>query len=900
MSRRRARSGRAQSLARRGPGRCARPAFVRLEPEAGESWTIRLRLSAGLIAALLAGTASTALQAQETVNPAESSPPARPTEPAPPAEPAPAPTPSEPAEAEAPPQIDFMGADGKPLPPELQRQLEEQIRNNPPPTVKRDPPPAAGPDLPTGPGGREVVVTGQRPRGSVIGDIPPERTLNPLDIRAYGANDIGELIQTLGPQVSSDRGREDGDPVVLLNGKRVSSFAEIAKFPTEAIERMEIFPEELSLKYGYRADQKVVNVVTLERFSSRVGQLTYSVPTEGGRDTGRVDANYLLIRGDTRFNFDADYGRSGSLLESERTILKAPGAPDLGRFRTLLPETERLVLSGTVSGNVLGDVASTLNGRFESNRNESLLGPGPTGALTRDTDTRVMHLGTAHNGMAGKWLWSLTGNYDRVRTETFTDTNDVLGARDEARSLNSLADAELVLSGAVLNLPAGPLSMSVRGGVELRDFSSRSLRGGVEQRARLSRDRGAIQANFDLPIARRRKNVLASLGDLSANANFEIEELSDLGTLRTFGYGFNWSPIKKLNLIASVTDEDGAPTVEQLGGPLVVTPNVRTYDFTRREVVDITRVFGGNPDLRPDDRRVISLGANARPFRNADFNLIFEYTNTRIDNPIAAFPIATPQIEAAFPERFTRDLDGRLLRIDSRPLNFRRSDQEQLRSGFNFTRTLGKMPAGMQNANIRFVGGGEGNLRSALPPGARIVRPEPGSATSRRVENMTSRLLFGFYHTWHWKDEIRVREGAAVLDLLNGSAIGNRGGRPRHELELEAAIFKGGLGARVTVDWQSGTRVRGLPAGPGGTVSDLSFSAYSTVNINLFANLADRFGGAEAPDWLKGTRVGIGINNLLNSRPNVEDEAGSTPLSYQPAFVEPLGRFVSFNLRKVF
>ncbi|MEO7177696.1 MAG: TonB-dependent receptor, partial [Allosphingosinicella sp.] len=250
---------------------------------------------------LLAGTASTALKAQETMKPAA------PTRPAP-AEERPASAPADPARTApakdgAPSKFEFIGADGQPLPPELQKQLEEQLRNDPPLPVKRDPP-RPGPDLPTGAAGKDIVVTGQRPRGSVIGDIPPERTFNPLDIRAYGANDIGELIQNLGPQVSSNRGRGDGDPVVLLNGRRVSSFAEIAKFPTEAIERMEIFPEELSLKYGYRADQKVVNVVTVERFSSRVGQLTYAVPTEGGRDTARIDANYLVIRGDTRFNFD--------------------------------------------------------------------------------------------------------------------------------------------------------------------------------------------------------------------------------------------------------------------------------------------------------------------------------------------------------------------------------------------------------------------------------------------------------------------------------------------------------------------------------------------------------------------------------------------------------------------
>ena len=38
--------------------------------------------------------------------------------------------------------------------------------------------------------GEEIVVMGQKPRGSVVGDIPPENVLNPRDIRATGAADL--------------------------------------------------------------------------------------------------------------------------------------------------------------------------------------------------------------------------------------------------------------------------------------------------------------------------------------------------------------------------------------------------------------------------------------------------------------------------------------------------------------------------------------------------------------------------------------------------------------------------------------------------------------------------------------------------------------------------------------
>ena len=42
----------------------------------------------------------------------------------------------------------------------------------------------------------------------------------------------------------------------------------------------------------------------------------------------------------------------------------------------------------------------------------------------------------------------------------------------------------------------------------------------------------------------------------------------------------NWSPIKKISFIASYTDEQGAPTTNQINDPVVVTPNVSVFDFT--------------------------------------------------------------------------------------------------------------------------------------------------------------------------------------------------------------------------------------------------------------------------------------------------------------------------------
>lgn len=786
-------------------------------------------------------------------------------------------------------KLQFRSLDGKPLPPEILRQLEERFKDEPPPTS-----PGGGPGTGTGTGTSDIVVAGERPRGSVIGNIPPERSFSQLDIRAFGADNIAALLDAVSAQTSSNRGRGDSSPVTLLNGRRVSDFSEIARIPSEAIERMEIFPEELALKYGYRPDQKVVNIVTFQRFRSKVGQVAFLTPGEGGRESGVANADFLRINGDTRMSLGGTYSRADALLERERDVRQFAGTPELGRFRTLLPATEQFGFNGVISGHVLNDISATLNGRIDVNHAESLLGLGPNGPLRRNSDRTVAHLGTTLNRRIGRWQWTTTANYDHNESTVLTDAADGTDRRDLARSTDRLANADFLFSGPVVSLPAGPLSTSVRFGADFRDFTSRASFGTANSSADLSRDRGAAQVDVDLPILSRKEGKGSPLGNLSVNANGSVERLSDAGTLTTYGYGLTWSPIPAVSLVASATHEEGAPTLEQLGGPLLVTPNVRTFDFIRREVVDIARIAGGNPDLRNDDRHVVRLGLNVRPLPKTDLSFSVDYVSTRIDNPIAAFPILTSQIETAFPGRFSRDAQGRLDGIDGRAINFAESNQEQIRWGINFTRPLGPVPALLRDARVKVYTSVEDARRAN--PNLVFSQSESNSALARGAANLTSRLFLSLYHNWYLEDSILLRNGLPSLDLLNGGAVDFLGGRRRHEIDFQAGAFKHGLGTRLSVSWRSGTEVRGF-GGPDGV---LGFNDYAVVNLNLFANLGERFEKKPALGWLKGMRATLGVTNLFNTRPQVRDQTGATPLSYQPAYLDPLGRMLTFNVRKVF
>ena len=119
------------------------------------------------------------------------------------------------------------------------------------------PPPASEEPLPSAQ--NEIVVTAQRIRGSVDTDVPPVVELTEADIAAYGADSLTDLVAQLSPQTGSGRGRGGGQPVILVNGQRIASFRELRNYPPEAIQKVEVFPEEVALQYGYSADQRVIN-----------------------------------------------------------------------------------------------------------------------------------------------------------------------------------------------------------------------------------------------------------------------------------------------------------------------------------------------------------------------------------------------------------------------------------------------------------------------------------------------------------------------------------------------------------------------------------------------------------------------------------------------------------------
>lgn len=668
------------------------------------------------------------------------------------------------------------------------QQAQPQVPTQTPPPVA-DEPEAEAPTATADPDSYDlgtVAVTGQRLRGAVDTDIPPDVSLSAEEIQAYGAGNIAELLTYLEPLTRSSRGRGDNQPVMLVNGRRTTGFREIQGIPSEAIERMDILPEEVALQFGYRADQRVVNFVLKSNFRSLSGQVQARLPTEGGRTSTEIGGNALRISGAQRMSLDVEYERATPLYESERDIVRDPAsAPyddDLSAYRTLLSASEQSTVRGTYKTDINGSTQGTINAGLEDTSSDSFNGlPGvalnvPAGnpnspfpddvevfrfldapsALSRQSDTLTGNVGIVLDGFIGEaWRWTVTGGYDRTETETTTgrgysaapfqarltandptanpfgvlSTSDFAALpTDTASSVSQSLAAELVLNGDVFELPAGDVSSTFRFGADTQSLDSTSVRSGVTSDRSQSRDRLNAQASFDVPITG--PDVLEKLGELSANFNAGYEDLSDFGGLSTLGFGVNWAPVEPLSFLVSYTDEQGAPTISQLNDPILATPNVPVFDFATGQTVLVTRINGGNPNLNSDNRKVFKAGFTLRPLKETDLSLNSTWTRSTTDDSINGFPAITPDLEAALPGRFVRDADGDLISYDARPLNFARAERQDIRTGFNFSRAFGAPTAPAAGARGGMPGAAPG---AARPAGGTVIMMGPGGGDGPRA-----------------------------------------------------------------------------------------------------------------------------------------------------------------------
>ena len=701
----------------------------------------------------------------------------------------------------------------------------------------------------------EAVVSA--PRGETIGGAAPLLELSPSELESYGVDTLSDLVDALKPLTRSSR--SDQLPVILING-HLAGQVEFQNIPREAIERVEVLPETVALQYGFSENQRVLNFILRAHYRAAPTRLSGSVATEGGDATLAADSSLVQLEGEARTTLWASY-KDNSWLRARQRGIEVPDSKDL----TLQPAKTDATLAGTVSRSILG-VSSSLEASLDAASSRSLQGLTNDGSvataiavpLEQTLDETTARIASQLTGLWGNFVWGATAFYLRDRSHSTSEIGfDADGEllADRTDSTLNVGNLQLSLSGPVLSLPEGPIIANVKFALQYQGFAAENAMPELPlTHSNLVRSDRLGNFNASVPLASH--NRLGWLGDLSGTINVTLDNVSDFGTLWSFSYGLDWTAFDKIHLDAIMTDHRSAPSVQQVLGPPIFTPNVELFDFVKGETVFITESTGGTSTLQATDDRVASFGLGLGPFLG---KTVFSahYEQNRISNAIGALPPLTENVELAFPERFVRDADGTLAELDDRWVNLQRERVDDLRWGFNWWIPLGTPPA---------------------------------------PHTMPNRFELSIFDTWYLRDTVLIRQGIPTLDLLNGAPSDVAGGQPRHKVEFRSLIYHSGIGGALSAAWRSATTVSSNdPTAP----DTLFFSALGTVDFRVFADF-EHIPATRNEAWAKGARLSLAVTNLFDQRQTVRDSTGATPVAFEPGYLDPAGRVVALSVPKVF
>jgi iron complex outermembrane recepter protein len=759
----------------------------------------------------------------------------------------------------------------------------------------------------------EIVVTGERAQpGDAVGSPDPILLFSPDDIDALGAANVGELLDAIKLEA---KGAGD-DPIYLVNGRRVSSLAVMRDLPPEAVLRIQVLPEVEALRYGYTENQRVINVVLKDPYKGVTADGAAELATEGGStvEKGTLSATDLVK--DRRFSINLTVEQDNDLLASERGLLVPPasdtdlnGSPspsNLAPYESLRPWKQQGALSAVIS-QPLGPVTATLEASVVANRTRSEQGL-PAAALTipptdpfahSDTSEQLSgyvpeagplqqtaHSTTSHFGLSldaplRTWTWSLVAAEDHIQSATNTvigfdldhaqalldDDNaafdpflplqlNLLDSPLTSRATSTLDDGvlDMVFDGEAERLPAGSLSTTVKVGGNFTHENSQTSFPGLDQSETLTREQGRGEVIVTAPLASRRLGVLPWMGDLSTNLDLAVDKVSDFGVLKAIKAGFAWSPIPSIHVHGSWNLHQDAPKPQDLEAPTVVTPNVSTYDYLTNQTVLVTELSGGNPDLKADEVKTVRFNLDYAPWERLPLDFMADWSHSDTTNLVATLPVATADVEAAFPDRFIRNESGNLVEINATSVNFARQEKELLVLSSVFHMTT-----------------------PPLTPGAK-----------------EGHLFVAASDTWTLDDTILIRPGLVPIDLLQGGAVAFAGGQPVHVVNLSTGFGQSGVGAFLTGKHQSSTTVdNGLQN------ANLFYSPLTTVDLRTYLDLGARPSLA-SESWARGLRITLSVTNLFDARQTVHNGLDQVPLAFQSAYLDPVGRFVHLELRKIF
>jgi iron complex outermembrane receptor protein len=435
--------------------------------------------------------------------------------------------------------------------------------------------------------------------------------------------------------------------LTLINGQRVApagsdgSFTDISQIPLSAIDHIEVLSDGASAIYGADAVAGVVNIVTRKDFDGAESGVRYGGATAGGAT--EVLASQLVGRSWNTGNglLSYEYDDQGGLDASQRSYILGQGGPF-----SLVPESRRnsVLASGrqaagdntTISVEAIYSHRTTSYASTNANSNFAL-----TDSYFGDEKQSGATLSIEH-ALNRDWLVSANGSYSRlsqgwnqlgVSNTPSRNTTQTIDAQSTLRSFDVLA------TGSLLPMPGGPIKAAFGGSFRTEKFAESDVVNSANTpipaaQRHVSSGYGEIVApiagaGFDLPGIKR----------LNLSAAVRYDSYSDAGSTTNSKLGIAWEPVAGLTFKSTFGTSFQAPLLSQLhefvGSYAAAFPDPTSQTGT----TDTLFKLGGNPDLKPEKSRSLTVGFAFKPTGQPNLEVSANYFHIVFDDRIQTPPV---------------------------------------------------------------------------------------------------------------------------------------------------------------------------------------------------------------------------------------------------------------------
>jgi iron complex outermembrane recepter protein len=809
---------------------------------------------------------------------------------------------------------------------------------------------------------RQIVVIGNRTIIASIKDVQVEQTYDADRIGSYGASTIGELLDNLTTE-NGDTAPSvlvNGQPVSDigdLSDFPIEAISRIEALPRGAASRIGGPAGQRAYNVVLKSSVKSVTLTASGQFATEGDWHNYKGEALFTYIKGQDRVNLTLRAADSDFLFNADrniiplpefipFAATGNIVpqsgseidpvfsafagQSVRSVAlpsgnTRPTASDLlnginqinpsnlGNFRTLRGANQPYEVSIAGNKKLATWLTLSFNGRLNWSQTTGQSGlpaarflipatnvftpfsrpvllalNDPARPLQNISDSTNGSISATFNANFGPWRVTVAGRHD-VRDRKYSNervgtisggfiavdmaTNPFDGTlaglipvtmrttRSKTVTSQISEDAE----GPLFNVPAG--SVRLRAGMGLiKTRLDASDSTGANDRSFRRREL-STKAGITIPLttANAQSPFLSFIGETELSMDVARLNLGRFGKLDRHSIALNWRPIEWLSFTATQARDGSAISPELLSSPTIVSDNVSFFDPLTGDTVDVTTISGGAANLRNQSQRTKTFSMTANPLRTYNVQLNATYLETDLIDQLGALPPPSTAVVAAFPDRFQRDGSGRLVLVDNRTVNFARQSSRELRTSIGFTIPFADSP---------------------LPSGSPSKRP--------KGRNSRTTLQINASHTFLLESTSIIRDGLDVINLLDGGAIGIGGGRQRNVSDASVALMRGATGVRLNAARRG---VSFLRTGSVTAPDLLTYAPITKIDLRAFADLGTLFPKIK---MAKGFKLTLTMENLAGNRQRITNAANVVPASFQPAYLDPIGRTVMVELRKVF